>query len=290
MLRSVRFFNVIPLGAHRAIPQGVLGIGCALGVALGALEAGSIPVLLVAAVIAVVSANRLLEAAEIVGTPIKLGHTSSVLLLAAIACVSGPALGQEAASAAQARDDMEQASDEATADARAFTERVLELARSHRDVESLAVSTLARINEGMSQAGAMLNTEGFNPQELMGPDHTGPVIYVLVSLGMPDEALRRYVREAHQIGGVVMVRGFIGNSFSQTQARIAGLFDEETLGGISIDPRPFQAFGVDRVPAIIYAQSQVEPCGGLDCVPVAPEHDIVRGNISIAAALQFMGR
>ena len=188
------------------------------------------------------------------------------------------------------RSGLEAARDAQGESALDFADRLMSSADRIREAQDGAFPDsvdLARQGSGAvgEMFGGDLNIEGmFEPEVL-----EGPVLYVLVSLGMPDEALRGLVREADELNGTIVIRGFYGGDWQQTQARIMDLFEEDETGGLMIDPRPFQAFGVSAVPAIIRSDHGVVPCGELGCIPETPPHDIVRGNISIRAALEIMG-
>ena len=119
-----------------------------------------------------------------------------------------------------------------------------------------------------------------------GPPQQG-VVYVAVSFSMPPADLRRLARDAHEAGAVVVIRGLVRGSFQETLRAVRQVFDEASLGGVMIDPNVFRAFDIRAVPTFIAAASPVEPCGpGVDCVPVAPAHDRVSGNISLGEALR----
>ena len=290
MLRSIKLaIDIVrAIGVDGRILPAWLRLGASAGRVASGLVHDSLPDLMIALAIALLAGNALLDVAyRIHGSGF--WKRAVLALVVAIGPGAGSGVGQERTDAEQTRDILQSNSDRFDADAEAFARQVLDLARSNQSASEIADVTRERLIEGMGQAADMLDVEGFHPEDLMGPDHSGPVVYVFVSLGMPDDALQRYVREAYEVGAVVVIRGFVGNSFARTQERIIQLFDQETIGGVAIDPRPFQAFGIDRVPAIVYADHQVEPCGGLGCVVEAPRHDIVRGNISISAALELFG-
>lgn len=279
---------VSAVGAHWTVVPGCLAGGCSIGLILAGATVGSVPVMLTGAAIGAVSALALLEAADAIygAQALRRGVLATIALLG---LATGPGSTQELTEAARARSELEAQTLAALPDAEALVDHVLQLARDNQAAAEVARSSRDQLVNGLGLAGDALAVDGFHPEDLIGPGRSGPVVYVFVSLGMPDEALQRYVREAYDIGAVVLIRGFVDQSFAATQARIAALFNEETLGGIAIDPRPFQAFGIDRVPAIVYAESQVMPCGDLGCVVETPEHHIVRGNITISAALELFG-
>ncbi len=134
------------------------------------------------------------------------------------------------------------------------------------------------------RGGGALATVGDEPANPEG------VVYVAVSFSMPPADLRRLARDAHRAGAVVVIRGLVKGSFQQTLIRAKAVFDEESVGGVAIDPNVFRAFNIQAVPTFIAAKAPVQPCGaGIDCVPVAPDHDRVSGNITLGAALEALG-
>lgn len=215
----------------------------------------------------------------------------AVIIATMIGGVTAPSWSQ-GVEADEIRADAEQAREEATEEAQAFADHVLALAEEQRASASELTSTLGRLGEGLEMTGDVL---GLSREEIEAlseqgaPGQEGPVLYVMVSLGMPDQVIRDLVNEAGPLGGSVVIRGFYGGSFTSTQARVAEIFEEGDAHGFMIDPRPFQAFGVTEVPTFVVAEAPVEPCGGIGCVPDAPAHDMIRGNISITAALRAMG-
>ena len=117
-------------------------------------------------------------------------------------------------------------------------------------------------------------------------DHGAKPLFIsFVSLSMPDAALTSIIRDTKEAGGVVVVRGFYGGSYGAFAGRVRELFEEGDEVGISVDPRYFQALGVETVPT--YAVVLGEPvCDGFVCDPI--QSDTLSGNISVAAALQLI--
>ncbi len=59
--------------------------------------------------------------------------------------------------------------------------------------------------------------------------------------------------------------------------------------GVAIDPRLFRLFGVERVPVVVAVPGGVPPCTSRGCAnDPAPPHDLVTGNIGLAAALEII--
>lgn len=273
---------------NRAIVEAAVLTGLALGLAISSVVHASMPEAFIAAAVQIWAGLRVFEAAEEVGTPIRLKKAAAALV--ASLAINSAGESQEHQQAEDVRDTANAARDSQIEEAESFAARVLELAREHREAAEATGQSRDRLDEGMAAVAETFDLGDFDPTEYGLVEQEGPVLYVLISLGMPDEALRRYAYEAHELNATLVIRGFYGTSFGDTQARIGSLFSEEEAGGIMIDPRPFRALGVTRVPAIVYSEGPIEPCGELGCIPQAPPHDIVRGNISLRAALDLFGR
>lgn len=115
------------------------------------------------------------------------------------------------------------------------------------------------------------------------------VVYVAVSFSMPPADLRRLGRDAQKAGATIVIRGLVRGSFKETLLAAKQVFDEDSLGGVSIDPNVFRAFDIQAVPTFIAAAGPVQPCAkGLECTPAAPPHDRIGGNIPLGAALQLL--
>ena len=156
------------------------------------------------------------------------------------------------------------------------------------DAASLAATNRQQLKRGM----AMLKDDPFfgDAAALEEADQpTEGVVYVAVSLTMPRAALRQLAADAHRAGAMVVVRGFVEGSPAKTMAAARQIFDEDSAGGLAIDPQVFRAYAVQSVPTFIVATSPVTPCQeGLDCTSAATPNDQVRGNISLSAALGLL--
>lgn len=139
--------------------------------------------------------------------------------------------------------------------------------------------------DGDIDAGALASAAGDIARASRDEGAAGPLFVTFISLSMPDAALTSIIRDTREAGGVVMVRGFYGGSYGAFANRVRELFEEGDEVGISVDPRYFQAVGIDTVPT--YAVVLGEPvCDGFVCEPVRA--DKLSGNISVGAALQLI--
>ena len=108
-------------------------------------------------------------------------------------------------------------------------------------------------------------------------EKTSSTLLVFVTLSMSNEALEAYARDLQKIGGRLVIRGLIGDSFLKTSKRLKELGIE-----LDIDPTVFDAFKVEHVPVIIHTKGRP---GSYD-VP----HDRIEGNVSVLHALEEFER
>ena len=98
-------------------------------------------------------------------------------------------------------------------------------------------------------------------QYVVGSAHqmgeSGPVgkIFILVSGSMPHGSLSQWYIDAKKLGIPLTFRGWINGSPQNTKVFVSDLLEKtgakDTKGGIEINPVAFEAYGVDRVPAVI---------------------------------------
>ncbi|MCF6196997.1 MAG: type-F conjugative transfer system pilin assembly protein TrbC [Emcibacter sp.] len=116
-----------------------------------------------------------------------------------------------------------------------------------------------------------------------------PPLLVMVSLSMPDESLKALIQDVGAIGGQVILRGFYEGSLKATAARLQTLVNKDSdRSGVGIDPRLFQTFDVKVVPTFIVPTGPLGECNTAGCVPAAPVHDRISGNITLRYALETL--
>lgn len=155
------------------------------------------------------------------------------------------------------------------------------------DAASLSAGNRDRLRQGMNYLSADYRIDPYADDTADGRD--GGVVYIAVSLSMPPESLRQLARDANKSGATLVIRGLVGNSFAKTRTALKSVLVEGEEAGLVIDPRVFQQFHVDRVPAVIASPQPVEPCeNGLECDRPDVPFDIVRGNISLEQSLKLL--
>ena len=115
---------------------------------------------------------------------------------------------------------------------------------------------------------SLLKTMPQGPQE-------DPRFFVFVSFSMNDAALKALSKDIQKIGGRMVLRGLIDNSFVKTQKRLQDLNIE-----CEIDPPLFDTFQIKHIPTFIHAQPLDREKG------VAPLHDRLKGNVSVSYVLE----
>jgi|GEM_PF-1458082 len=101
-----------------------------------------------------------------------------------------------------------------------------------------------------------------------------PLVLIFVSSSMPLQTLRNLQQSADKVGGVLVFRGLINNSFKETSHYI-----KELGTSVWIDPTLFKDFSIVQVPTFVILEK-----------PYNKEHvslhDKIAGNISLAFALE----
>ncbi len=134
----------------------------------------------------------------------------------------------------------------------------------------------AQNNDAWLREAQKLKQEGWGERipSVLG-DMQRPVapLIAFVSFSMPENSLKDILEQVDQVGGTVVLRGLVNNSFRDTAAVVAGLA-KENGAGFGVDPRLFTKYNITTVPAFV--------------IPVGEGFDRIGGNISLAAALEAM--
>lgn len=116
--------------------------------------------------------------------------------------------------------------------------------------------------------------------------HKDGELMVLVSFSMPDEALRNLARQADQAGAVLVLRGLVGDSLTQTTAKIREVLGDEAKDQtFQANPQAFRAYNVQSVPSFVLAR---KPADGSTCGQ-GTDYVSVRGDVTLKYALQKLG-
>lgn len=118
---------------------------------------------------------------------------------------------------------------------------------------------------------------------------TGPRLYVFVSLSMPEPTLQRLIAQAAKAHASILVRGLAGGSLPQTVSRLQTLIGEHAVS-IQIDPRPYDQFAIERVPAFVLARHGARSeCTSHSC-PSSTDFVRTTGDVSLEYAMVHVQR
>lgn len=119
-----------------------------------------------------------------------------------------------------------------------------------------------------------------------GSEDDAPRLVAFASLSMPAASLRQMIDEVGRAGGVVVFRGFPGNSVTRFTGALAKVVPASGSNAVGIDPRLFRAFAVTTVPTYVVTSTDFDLCDGFDCTTQVPPHDRMSGNVSLGHALE----
>ncbi len=102
-----------------------------------------------------------------------------------------------------------------------------------------------------------------------------PKLLVFVSFSMPLESLKALGTHVNQLGGRLVLRGLLNDSFRETAQKLKDLQEE-----VIIDPPLFEAYQVERVPTFVLRQKDT------DRAEEEAVHDRLVGNVSLEYALE----
>lgn len=147
-------------------------------------------------------------------------------------------------------------------------------------------------------------------------------IVLLVSLGMPDEALKHYIKQSHRYHIPLVIRGLYTAKRDQSIDKHLGSFKDTTsrvfdllkalnsgkpripskpkgiqalpgLGGISINPLLFRRFSIHTVPALVVVSSGAlclahSQKNTIEMKCAKSDFDVVYGNLPISKHLKII--
>lgn len=112
-----------------------------------------------------------------------------------------------------------------------------------------------------------------------------PQFIAFVSLSMPPASLKQMIHDTARAGGIVVFRGFPGNSMKAFATELGKVVDSQDFATIGVDPRLFRAFDVQTVPTYVVVSSDFDPCSGFHCTTPLPPYDRMTGNVTVRYAL-----
>jgi len=141
--------------------------------------------------------------------------------------------------------------------------------------------------EGLARAYEQ-NRQAFEKDKGNASDQ--PVLFVFVTLGMPEQTLRLLIDQAARTRAVMVLRGLKNGSIRQSAAHVQQLIGQKQVEWL-IDPQAFDRFGVNQAPTfvLVKALAPINDCASGSCI--APNaFAAIAGDVSIDYALEAIER
>lgn len=119
---------------------------------------------------------------------------------------------------------------------------------------------------------------------------SAPMLIAFASLSMPPESLKRMIADVSKAGGMVVFRGFSPGGPKPFMAALHEAIGDTSGAHVSIDPRPFRAYGIAAVPTYVAASSSFDLCTGEDCASSPTPYDRIAGNVTTHFALETIAQ
>lgn len=162
-------------------------------------------------------------------------------------------------------------------------------AKNTTDIETLLNNSIPNWRNLNTSQGKVNNT---NSKE----DAKGSIPLVFISFSMPEELIRNYIAEAKLYGGVLVLRGLIGNSLKETVFKlkeIEGVNDGNSTKsnlGVIIHPHLFKLYDIKQVPAIVISKDNLNCVLKYDDCSALYVYDKIYGSVTIEYALEEVKR
>lgn len=101
-------------------------------------------------------------------------------------------------------------------------------------------------------------------------------VHIFISFSMPKTSIKQWIEQADKANVQVYLRGFVKDSFKQTVIESSEIISESSPGFI-LDPKMFDKFKIEKVPAVVFEEKGHEPI-------------IVYGDIGLLAAAEAAQR
>lgn len=151
------------------------------------------------------------------------------------------------------------------------------------------------LDQARNDLARLLNQDAIPPALAEGAKQPeGPHLYLFVSFAMPEQSLKKLLRQSVSINATLVLRGFINGSLTETKSRIANILESDAQGhaaidaGFAIDPTLFDRFKVNTVPTFVLTEAPAERCTEQAC-PI-PTHARLSGDVTLSYVLETMAR
>lgn len=139
-------------------------------------------------------------------------------------------------------------------------------------LEDMGCDTDGKVLKPQLRASSKCNDTAFDRNDKIEnhqqhQDGKSPTLLVFVSFTLPKETLKVLVESVQKVGGIVVVRGLVDNSFVKTAVLLKDL-----KGGVQLDPKLFETYQIKSVPTFILEK--------------ADQQDRLTGNVSLNYVLE----
>ena len=110
-------------------------------------------------------------------------------------------------------------------------------------------------------------------QKLSAFEEKAPTVLVFASFSMPQATIKHLAMDLKKVGGALVIRGLINNSFKETAMALQKLGE-----GVLLDPTLFEKYNVTSVPTFIIFE--------VDLKDEHPPYDRLTGNVSLRFVLE----
>ena len=118
----------------------------------------------------------------------------------------------------------------------------------------------------------------------------GPKALVFVSFAMPDAALARLVDQAAKAEAILVLRGLVDNSLTQTASRVRQLIGSRRVA-VQVDPQAFDRYGVRQTPSFVLVRDGADAGSCTTGICVSTDGFVMAaGDVSLDYALAFFQR
>lgn len=83
------------------------------------------------------------------------------------------------------------------------------------------------------------------------------VAKVFISFSMPEMSIKQWLQQAEKAHTQVFLRGFVDNSFKKTINK-ATLVIKDNSQGFLLDPKEFERYKIEKVPAVVFVDDNQE--------------------------------
>ncbi len=167
-----------------------------------------------------------------------------------------------------------------------WTRSVIDRALGHAGRDARVTADRTAPDEGGAASAKPLPAEHRAALTGLSAKGNSAEAIVFMSLSVPAASWKQWAQESARAGVPLVLRG-AGPEGLRGTVRTVGDRLAGHDAGVTVDPRLLRLFGITRVPAVAAVPSGIPACTSRGCSGEAPPpHDLVTGNIGLAAALE----